>query len=177
MQSTRRVAIEFDVSSCKGYVSKSALTDELAERWIGKYHRENLILELVEIAYLLSHGKTETRIEDKVVESMEDLVREASSCFDKSFWPMLSVYKDLRDRGRRVRVLGPMKFLVKDKTGDLRLIYVLEEKYEIPIDTLSEIVNEARRNDLSATLAIVSLHGELTYYDLIPADLRVDKVD
>lgn len=177
MQNMRKLIVDFNTSLCKGYVGKSIFTDELVERWFGRYHKNNLVLELIEIAYLISQGRVSVRIGDTVVESIEDLVKNASGCFDKSFWPMLSVYKDLRDRGRRVRVLGPMKFLAKDKTGSLRLIYVLEEKYEIPINTLHEVVSEARRNDLSATLAIVSLHGELTYYDLISADLRVESVD
>jgi tRNA-intron endonuclease len=86
---------------------------------------------------------------------------------------MLSVYKDLRDRGRRVRILEPMKFLVKDKSGHLRLVLILEEKNPVNINMLEQLVEEARRNNMLATLAIVSLQGELTYYEVTQADLRV----
>ncbi|MEM4718348.1 MAG: endonuclease [Desulfurococcaceae archaeon] len=167
----------FDVEICNGYLTKSPIADELAERWYGRYHGDKLVLDLVEMAYLLSQGKLVVMIGDKDVASLEELMKMRSECFDRYFWPMLSVYKDLRDRGRRVRVLEPMKFLVKDKAGELRLVYVLEEKYSVEINSLRTIAEEARRNDLEATIAIVSLHGELTYYDLITTDLRGDRDD
>lgn len=167
----------FDEEACSGYLIRSSMVDELAEKWYGKYHGNKLLLSLVEIAYLLSQGKLLVKLGDKEIVTVEELVKERTNCFDKYFWPMLSVYKDLRDRGRRVRVLEPMKFLVKDKTGELRLVYVLEEKYSVDIDSLRKIAEDARRNDLEATIAIVSLHGELTYYDLVTADLRVDRDD
>ncbi|MEM2171056.1 MAG: endonuclease [Desulfurococcaceae archaeon] len=170
--------IHFDSESCKGYLNRSPRADELAERWFGVYHNDRLVLNLVEVAYLLSTSKALVRLDDgSEVREVEELIKKRGSCFDKYFWPMLAVFKDLRERGRRTRVLDQCKFLVKDKTGDLRLIYVLEEKLNIDMQTLHNIVDEARRNNLKVTLAIVSLQGELTYYDIVPADIRVDRVD
>jgi tRNA-intron endonuclease len=172
-----RLDFVFDPSSCRAVATKSPLTDELYERWYGKYHGDTLVLDLVEVAYLLSTGRIIVKDGDREVKTLQELVSIHGACFDASFWPMLSVFKDLRERGRRVRVLAPMRFLVRDKTGELRLVYVLEEKYPVKISNLVELINEAKRNNLKATFAIVSLQGELTYYDSIPADIRVERVE
>lgn len=167
--------IHFDSLTCKGYLNKSPQAEILADRWFGVYHGNKLVLDLVEVAYLLSASKAIVKVErGNEVKEVEELIKEHGKCFDKYFWPMLAVFKDLRERGRRVRVLGPCKFLVRDKSGDLRLVYVLEEKLNVDIGALQSIVDEARRNNLKATFAIVSLQGELTYYDIVPADIRVD---
>ncbi|MEM4061656.1 MAG: endonuclease [Desulfurococcaceae archaeon] len=168
------VFIHFDPGTCKGYLYKSSIADELANRWFGKYYQDKLVLELVEVAYLLSTGKVVTGANGKRIQDLSTLVSEYAHCFEEFFWPMLTVFKDLRERGRRVRVLEPMKFLVRDKGSELRLIYVLEEKSLIRINDITEIISEALRNNLKATLAIVSLHGELTYYEISQADLKVD---
>lgn len=172
--------IYFDRSTCKGYLYKSPEADELADRWFGKYYEGKLVLELVEVAYLLAAGKVVVKLSDEYstsVDSVEELVEMSGKCFDSFFWSSLSVFRDLRDRGRRVRVIEPLKFLVKDKSGELRLIYIMEEKMSVDVEALQRIVDEARRNNLKATLAIVSLQGELTYYDLVSADIRVDRVE
>ncbi|MEM0002249.1 MAG: endonuclease [Desulfurococcaceae archaeon] len=173
-EDTGVLVVYFDESNCKGYAYRSSLTDELVERWFGKYYDNKLVLDLVEVAYLLSQEKVVVRTDRESINSVEELVKRYGKCFDKFFWPMLSVFKDLRDRGRRVRVVETLKFLVKDKTGDLRVVYVLEEKMSLNINSLQNIVNEAVRNNLKATLAIVSLQGELTYYDITSADLMAD---
>jgi len=169
--STRSYTIIFDSKSCRGYAEESTAV-ELAERWFGKYEGSRLLLDLVEIAYLLLSGHTKVIVENKTVSKLDDLVSTHSECFKSFFWPMLSVFKDLRDRGRRVKILEPMKFLVKDKTGRLRLVFILEEKNPVSINILEQLVEDARRNNMLATLAIVSLQGELTYYEVTKADLR-----
>lgn len=175
-QFNKLVLIEFDPSSCRGYVRESPYVEDLSNRWYGKKFQEGLILDLVEIAYLLSNGKLAVKDPSSgdVVRDMNELVSRFSACFEKFFWPMLTVFKDLRDRGRRVRVVEPMKFLVKDKNGDLRLIYVLEERSPVSIDKILETIIEARRNNLKATIAVVSLYGELTYYEISQVELRAE---
>jgi len=170
--STRGYTIVFEASSCKGYVEGEAAR-ELYERWFGKREGSGLTLDLVEVSYLLLSGHAKVVAGNSTLSSLDDLVRSHSECFKGFFWPMLSVFKDLRDRGRRVRILEPMKFLVKDKSGHLRLVFILEEKSPVNIDILEKLVEEARRNNMLATLAIVSLQGELTYYEVTQADLRV----
>lgn len=169
------IPVKFDSNTCKGYIDEPSLADELANKWFGKYYQNKLVLDLVEVAYLLSTGKIV--VDDGLgrrIHDLNTLVSEHASCFEKFFWPMLTVLKDLRERGRKVRVIEPMKFLVKDKSGELRLIYILEEKSPIQVNYITEIISKALRNNLKATLAIVSLHGELTYYELSQAELRVD---
>ncbi|MEM4488099.1 MAG: endonuclease [Desulfurococcaceae archaeon] len=175
--SSADVVIKLDESTCRGYVDDPSHISELAERWFGKLHFKRLVLDLVEVAYIVSQLQGKAVVLDsqgRAIKSIEGLVEVYGKCFESLFWPMLSVLKDLRERGRRVRVLEPMKFLVKDKEGELRLIYILEEKSIINIDSLTNIVEEARRNNLKASLAIVSLQGELTYYDLNQAEIKVN---
>jgi len=174
------ITIYFDDSTCSGYLKKSAISDELADRWFGVYHGDKLVLNLVEIAYLMLLPNSNVIVnssQGSEIRRVDELVEKYGNCFDKYFWPMLAVFKDLRERGRRVRVLGPCKLLVKDKSGDLRLVYVLEEKLDVNMRSFQEIVNEAYRNNFKAALAIVSLQGELTYYDIVPADIRAGKSD
>lgn len=173
-EKSNKITIYFDEKQCTGYTEKSREIDELVEKWYGRYHGDRYLLDLVELTYLLSMNKIILKHGSEYFENVEDLIGRWGRCFSSSFWPMLSVYRDLRDRGRKIRVLEQFKFLVKDKSGDLRLIYVLEEKLEIKIDRLRDIVNEALRNNIKATLAVVSLQGELTYYDIIQADIRVE---
>jgi len=84
------------------------------------------------------------------------------------------VYNDLRSRGRRVRVLEDGKFLVKHKDNTLRLLVVLEEKQLVSASHLLDLVRQAQRNGLIFIAAIVSLQGDLTYYELNVVDLRRD---
>ncbi len=170
--SLRKYDIVFDTSSCKGYVEGDA-TRELAERWFGKFENNRLYLDLVEIAYLLLSDRARVVEDSKIISKLDDLVKAHSTCFKSFFWPMLSVFKDLRERGRKIRIVEPLKFLVKDKSGHLRLVLILEEKNLVDINMLEQFVEEARRNNMLATLAIVSLQGELTYYEVMQADLRV----
>ena len=165
------ILVEFNGMECKGSVMRNPLVDELTEKWFGKRYGDRVVFDLVEVAYLLSQGKIVVSTMNIQVNTLDELVRLHEKCFEKSFWPMLSVFKDLRDRGRRIRVIEPAVFLVKDKGNELRLIYVLEEKNPIKIKKLLEIASEARRNNLKVTLAIVSLQGELTYYELVEAVL------
>lgn len=170
------VVVEFDPSSCRGYVNRSPTVEELLNRWYGWKLRDGVALDLVEIAYLLSIGKLLVRDPSSgiTVKDMNELVSRFPACFEKFFWPMLTVFKDLRDRGRRVRIIETMKFLVKDKDGDLRLIYILEERSPISVDKILETVAEARRNNLKATIAVVSLYGELTYYEISQVEPRAE---
>lgn len=177
MNTTRqeRIIVNFDSSSCTGYLEKSSESEELFQRWFGWYSGNKLVLNLVEVSYLLSTGRIAVKSESEdLIDNLDVLVSRHPHCFEKFFWPMLTVFKDLRDRGRKVRIIDKMKFLVKDKSGNMRLIYILEERSPIGIDSITELVNVSRRNNLKATLAIVSLHGELTYYEVTQADFKVE---
>lgn len=160
------VVIEFDKGSCNGVVREKGVVDELDSKWFGRRSGDELVLSLVETAYLLLGGRATVRVDGESVSDLHGLVSLRHECFAEFFWPMLTVYKDLRDRGRRVRPLGGNSFLVKDKHGDVRIVYVLEEKALESTDSLVKYVEAARSNSLQAVFAIVSLQGDLTYYEV-----------
>ncbi|WP_425358428.1 endonuclease [Desulfurococcus mucosus] len=158
--------ILFDPSTCRASTSDPRAVGILEEKWFGRRSRGDLVLDLVEVAYLILEKKAVVETATGVVlSSLEELMREAYGCFKDFFWPQLLVYKDLRDRGRRVRVVDQGRFLVKDKSGGLRLVYVLEEKKLISIDSIVKEAENARDNSLQLVLAIVSLQGDITYYE------------
>lgn len=161
-----RITAYFDKNSCTGVVREGREVDELDNRWFGRRGEDGLLLSLVEIAYLLLSEKIQVSSEGGVASDLNQLVSLHHECFAEFFWPMLTVYKDLRDRGRRVRPLGRNSFLVKDKQGDVKLVYVLEEKHVEKTEDLMSYVEAARSNSLKAVFAIVSLQGDLTYYEV-----------
>ena len=173
IQSCSRI-IEFDPSKCVGICSDRILIDALDRRWFGRKDGDKLILSIEELAYLLLKNQVCVRINDKVYDDLSKLMDDYYSCFQEMFWPRLLVYNDLRDRGRRVRVLEDGKFLVKHKDNTLRLLVVLEEKQLISTSQLLDLVRQAQRNGLIFIAAIVSLQGDLTYYELNVIDLRRD---
>lgn len=158
--------IVFDDNTCSGYIRRDTYGEELVEKWFGNLVANNIVLHILEIAYLLLQRKANVITGDKTIDSLDDLVKEKYKCFEKFFWPMLVVYKDLRDRGRRVKVLENMRLIMKDKSGDLKLVIILEEKMMISPEFLIRLVSEARKNNLSVIIAVVSLQGDLTYYEI-----------
>ncbi len=156
----------FDRDGCGGYVDDRSMVSDLERRWFGRRVGERLLLEIVEIAYLLLKSRLIIVNGSREITSLEDFMDIYHDCLREFFWPRLVVYRDLRDRGRRVRVLGPDEFLVRDKYGELRLVRVLEEGRRIDISRIPSMVDKAMDNGLKPVLAIVSLQGDLTYYEL-----------
>ncbi|RLG83421.1 MAG: endonuclease [Thermoprotei archaeon] len=166
--------IEFDPNKCVGICKDKVLTDALDRRWFGRRDNDKLILSTEELAYLLLKNQVCIRINNNIYDDLSKLMNDYYSCFQKMFWPRLLVYNDLRSRGRRVRVLEDGKFLVKHKDNTLRLLVVLEEKQLVSASHLLDLVRQAQRNGLIFIAAIVSLQGDLTYYELNVVDLRRD---
>lgn len=164
--------IEFSHVECVGICSDRVLTEALDKRWFGRRDGDKLMLSIEELAYLLLKKQICVRINNKIYEDLSKLMNDYYSCFQKMFWPRLLVYNDLRSRGRRVRVIDDGKFLVKDKDNTLKLIVVFEEKQLISASYLLDLVKQAQRNGLTFIAAIVSLQGDLTYYELNVIDLR-----
>ncbi len=156
--------IFFDKEKCRGHVF-DADARSLENRWYGTRLGNTLELALEEIVYLLLRGDAQVRDQNTIYKSFEELLRAHSTCFKKMFWARLVVYKDLRDRGRRVRPLGD-KFLVKHKDGSIRLVIVLQEKTPIETEKLSVWSRQALSNNLILVLAMVSFQGDLTYYEV-----------
>ncbi len=166
--------IVFDEDRCLGVLDNPVGVRDLYNRWFGKLVDNKLLLEVVEIAYLLIRSRIRIIDRGRVYSSLEDFMNRYFNCIKEFFWPKLVIYRDLRDRGRRVKVLGDNEFLVKDKYGNLRLVVVLEEGSNIEVSDLNRWIGKARDNNLIPVLAIVSLQGDLTYYEISGIDLRRD---
>jgi len=169
-----RYIIVFDREKCRGVVEDDRMISDLENRWFGYRENGKYYLYLIEIAYLLLSSKTLVLINGKPVIEPDEFFKEAQSCLEDFFWTKLIVYKDLRDRGRRVKVLDNDKFLAKDKHGYLRMIVVLEEGSERSVPDILKHIDSSMDNNLKLVYAIVSLQGDLTYYELTRIDPRRD---
>lgn len=171
MSSSQRYRVVFSPEDCVGFIEDNRVAQELAGRWFGCVTDRGLALNTVEISYLLVENQALIESGEELLANIGELMRCAPQCFKDNFWPQLVVYKDLRDRGRRVKVVSPGVFLVKDKTGTLKLVYVLEEKTNITGDYLIQSIERGRSNNMPVVFAIVSLQGDLTYYEASKIDL------
>ncbi|OYT41067.1 MAG: endonuclease [Desulfurococcales archaeon ex4484_58] len=160
-----KYTVFFDKEKCRGYVASNEQANDLEKRWYGRREAGKLSLDIVELAYLLLR-KQLVIMDLKKIEDLNSFLNNYYFCLEEFFWPRLIVYKDLRDRGRRVKVLDQDKFIVKDKYGDLRLVVVLEEGSMRRITSISEHIDKAMDNNLKLVYAIVSLQGDLTYYEV-----------
>ena len=158
--------ILFDNNTCKGYVTTPDLIKELDKKWFGRIEESKLVLDVVEVAYLILKNKVSITVDNKELQSFNDFINTCYNCLKGFFWPNLIVYKDLRDRGRRVRVISNNKFLIKDKHGNLRIVIVLEEGSFRKASSIYDDILTANNNGLELVYAIVSFQGDLTYYEV-----------
>ncbi|HIQ55501.1 MAG TPA: hypothetical protein EYH59_02305 [Pyrodictium sp.] len=103
--------------------------------------------------------------------TFEKLARILSRC-NPLTWAEFEVYLDLRRRGRIVSPgPRPHTLLVKIRRKSPKYDYyllVLEEGRKIPLGLLSELVEEARKNNWMPLLAIVDRYGDIVYYAPTP---------
>ncbi len=166
--------VRFDKESCRGIVEDERIAEQLEKKWYGVRENGRVVLDTVEISYLLLKNKVVVIDDSTMIRELDEFFRKYSRCLEDFFWPRLIVYKDLRDRGRRVKILDNEKFIVKDKHGDLRLVVVLEEGSLREASSIKEHIETALDHNLKLVYAIVSLQGDLTYYEVTKADLRRD---
>ncbi|RLG81345.1 MAG: endonuclease [Thermoprotei archaeon] len=171
MTSRTRYKVVFDAEKCRGIVAEKLQINDLEKKWFGTKEGDKLILDTVEIAYLLLNEKASVESCNTIITDFEKFISIHHKCLEEFFWPRLIVYKDLRDRGRRVRVLESDKFLVRDKQGNLRLVVVLEEGSLRSMQSIRQHVEMAMNNNLKLVYAIVSLQGDLTYYEVSRIDI------
>lgn len=163
---------EMNPETCSTEITDPALVEEFDNKWFGRRRGNALELNHIELAYLLIKRKIGVKVGEEVINGLNEFIAKANRCLDKFFWSTLLVYKDLRDRGRRVRVVGKDRFLIKDKHGDLKLVVVLEEGSLREVLSILKDVETASDNNLGLVYAIVSLQGDLTYYEVSKIELR-----
>ncbi|NPA98433.1 MAG: endonuclease [Crenarchaeota archaeon] len=168
MPRTHRIL--FDTSKCCGLIRENY--HDLSNRWFGRETNEGLELSIVETAYLLISDRARIIVDDEEITSLEKFMEKAYNCLREFFWPSLLVYKDLRDRGRRVKVVREGEFIIKDKHGALRMVKVLEEGHSITLEDIVSDIEKAIDNALSLVIAVVSLQGDITYYEVGRIDPR-----
>ena len=157
--------VKVDKGSCTGLVEDGSAR-EFEEKWFGEKSGDKLFLNIIEISYLLLTGRIIVETDGRIISTLEDFMKSSLECFKEYSWSNLVVYKDLRDRGRKVRVLGKNVFMMKDKHGDIRLVLILEEKSPLGVKDIIEFAEKSMRNNITPIVAIVSLQGEITYYEL-----------
>jgi len=158
--------LKLDIEKCIGVVNGKATISELENKWFGTVKENTLELDLVEVAYLMLKNKFKVKIGEEIIGDFNLFLTKIHKCLDKMFWPKLLVYQDLRDRGRRVRVVGNDRFLIKDKSGDLKIVVVLEEGGLKNVSSILEDLAKSIDLNISIVYAIVSLQGDLTYYEV-----------
>ena len=84
---------------------------------------------------------------------------------DPRAWIMFTVYNDLRERGRVVK-LGPYEnsFTLYVSGKPKAIIFVLEETVLLKIDLLREYLESSMKMGRECILAIVDKHGDVSYY-------------
>ncbi|WP_440060087.1 endonuclease [Thermogladius sp. 4427co] len=160
------ISIFFDKKSCQGFVKDGSIVSDLKEKWFGVEVEGKLVLNVTEVSYLLLSNRARVAVGDKYFSNLKDFMEYTIECFKEYSWSNIVVYKDLRDRGRRVKVIDNNLFMMKDKHGDVKIVLVLEEKRPVTIEDISDYTMKSVRNNASLVLAIVSLQGEVTYYEV-----------
>lgn len=139
----------------------------LSERGFGVQGGESLRLSLIEAAYLVDKGELRVVSEEGRSLSFEDLVKLASLS-DRSFWPKLVVYTDLRDRGLRVQPLEGTPLMLAErkvvKEERKYLVLCLEEGVRIGFKELEGYMRRALESRRELVLAIVDKDGNVSYY-------------
>lgn len=121
-------------------------------------------VDLYEAAYLTMKGQVEVQDREGRRLGWIDLIIEASS-HEPHSWVMFTVYYDLRERGRVLK-LGPLtNAFTLYKSGSPRsIVMVLEETRLFPVEDIVEWIETARRLSRELVLAIVDKHGDVSYY-------------
>ncbi len=150
------------------------LVKELARRGIGTLCDNKLILQPVEVAYLMTRHRVFVNNDeltlDKVLQGIDNFLK-------------FVVYQDLRKRGYDVRLAGPespLDLLVWDKgkrASEAPPRYglkIVTEGLGIKVVDLSYLLKYCESMGLQLVLALISNDGVVTYYKVF--SLRAEKI-
>ncbi|HDD26374.1 MAG TPA: hypothetical protein ENF75_04715, partial [Acidilobales archaeon] len=82
-----------------------------------------------------------------------------------------AVYYDLRMRGRRVRMGFQENDLIVEYGSEKIAVFVTEENNPIAVSKLLEWIKYALSKGLKPILAVVDMHGDITYYEVLETNL------
>ncbi len=99
--------------------------------------------------------------------SIEDLLKIAKNDF---VWIVFTVYSDLKNRGKKVEVIGDNLLLLRRDYKHIE-VYVLEENNLIMLSRLIELIELSHRRGREVVFALVDKHGDVTYYSSSPISL------
>jgi len=143
--------------------------DELRSKDYGKETEEGLAVNLVEAAYLVDRGELQVVDESGAEVGFKELAARAAQ-LDEFFWPKLSVYTDLRQRGWRPRLFGEGLELVVDRktgAGEHRyLVSILFEGRRVGFDEINVLLRRALEARRRLVAAIIDKEGNIAYYTI-----------
>ncbi len=123
-------------------------------------------LSIVEALWLIYTRHRKIIYNNRILE-MEDLLKIAGSEF---VWITFTVYNDLKNRGKRIEVLGNNLLSINMGTRVVD-IYVLEENNLVSLSRLIEMIEISNRRGRDVVFALVDKHGDVTYYSTSPITL------
>lgn len=130
----------------------------------GKY-----VVDVIEAAFIIQTGRGE--VVDSSGKKLS--VGELFTMYSKNIndWAKFAVYYDLRMRGRRVRMGFQENDLIVEYGSEKIAVFVTEENNPIAVSKLLEWVKYALSKDLRPILAVVDMHGDITYYEVLETNL------
>ena len=127
---------------------------------------ERNYLTIVEALWLV-YSKNKKLVYNNRILKVEDLLKIARNDF---VWIVFTVYNDLRNRGKKVEVLGDNLLLMRTDAKDID-VYVLEENNLVSLNRLIELIEISHRRGREVVFALVDKHGDVTYYSTSPITL------
>ena len=153
----------------KVLIKDASAASELENKGYGTRINGVFTLNLIEATYLVDKGNLQVVNEEGENLSFSELARIGAQ-MDRYFWPKLSVYTDLRQRGLKPRLFSDrLEFLVdkKVKEGEHRyLISILFEGHRIGFTDIEFLIKRALEARRKLVAAIMDKEGNISYYTI-----------
>jgi len=129
-------------------------------------HPDEKEVDVYQLAYLAKKGRAAVRSPDGKTLSWFEVI-ERYSKEEPRAWVMFSVYYDLTERGRVVKV-GPHRegFTLYKGGKPVANVLVLEETTQLRISELVEQLERSMKQGRGLIAAIVDKHGDVSYYTI-----------
>ncbi len=146
--------------------NKKIVIEKVCEGETDNILREGRHLTIVEALWLMYSRNRKIVYNNRVLD-VEDLLKIAKNDF---VWITFTVYNDLRNRGKKVDVVGDNLLLMHIGNRDID-VYILEENNLVLLSRLIELIELSHRRGRDVIFALVDKHGDVTYYSTSPMTL------